>query len=246
MWKYASEDYALLSLAILLLHLRGLCELSGTLRDRFRQYLEGWVVERDLWLPSVAAVGMYLLVHIETRFLGGFAVLFTIGSLGSLRTARPALASSRKTDFLAAGLVAILCGAMVLDAAHASRTIVWGEPPGNHPCWEAATALREEHGLAPGSKLAVIGDAFHCGWARLGRYRIVAQIEPQHAERFHNADAAGQQAVLQALRRTGVQAVVAEEAAELSSQWFASPWLPIRGSRPGLHLQIEDSGALDE
>jgi len=34
-----------------------------------------WMEEKFVWIPLVAAFGMYALVHVEPRFVGGFGLM---------------------------------------------------------------------------------------------------------------------------------------------------------------------------
>lgn len=79
------------------------------------------------------------------------------------------------------------------------------------PSWpgEVTMALKRE-GLEPGDHVGVIGYGFDSYWARLGRFRIVAELPAADAEGFWNGDIATQCQVIETFDRIGVEAIVAE------------------------------------
>src|SRR5205809_999746 len=123
-----------------------------------------------LLLPAAAATAMFTIVHLEGRFLAGYIVVAWTVLYASLATGWSS-ADHRWTRAALAGVVAIL-SLDVIAAAVGSA----GPPPRDERVASAMTAS----GVPGRSELAVfwpLGVAKSYGWARLGRYRIVAETE---------------------------------------------------------------------
>ena len=99
--------------------------------------------------------------------------------------------------------------------------VVAGE--GEHPDWQIAEEL-QRRGVRPGDPVGFIAVCpFDCGWARAGRFRIMAETRPQDFRAFWKADAARQDEVLDAFRAAGATAVVAREVPESAGGWERIP-----------------------
>ncbi|MBI2156783.1 MAG: hypothetical protein HYU26_07760, partial [Candidatus Rokubacteria bacterium] len=93
------------------------------------------------------------------------------------------------------------------NAAHEARAALRGEALPNQ-AWRTAGALRAA-GVAAGDGVAVAGDPYQAGWARLARVRIVAAVAPGGLAPCW-ADAACRGRLVAALAGTGATALVAE------------------------------------
>ena len=71
-----------------------------------------------------------------------------------------------------------------------------------HPEWSTALRLVAA-GLAPGSKIAVLGNPENSGWARLAGYRIVAVVPAERAEAFKALGTADRARIIAAFQRAG-------------------------------------------
>ena len=132
---------------------------------------------RALWplvaLPA-AAFGIYLPVHVEDRFLGGFLIVLFLTLLVAVQL--------RASDQRSAGYVAIaVFVTMVLGTADVTFRYATHHLaiPGSGPnsAWQevvAAEQLKKE--TRPGERVAVIGDGTGAYWARLAKLRIVAEV----------------------------------------------------------------------
>lgn len=221
--NYVSEQYLMLTLGIVLLQAAGVTGGIGPWRARAPAFLKAWAGEYLYWFPAFAAVGMYSLVHIEPRFLGGFVVLLVIGALGSLRPQQPSQADWFAMTTLVLSYLA--AAAVCVDAAYLARGMALGERAGTHSQWEIADSLQREYELQPGMEVGVIGNAFICDWARIARLRIIAQVEPAEVDRFWKAEDTQQQRVAEAFRQAGAKALIAPSASGISA-----PWQRIRNS----------------
>jgi hypothetical protein len=174
-----------------------------------------------LILPSLAAVGLYLLVHVQGRYLAPFLLLLSVAMLADLRFRSNAHGVRDRRIPLLLLVVWAPVIVMIPDVGvRALREASRGEGPNAHAHWAVAEELAR-HGVGPGSQVAVLGDAFECGWARLGRLRIVAQVEDASGYVAANADA--RQAVQEAFRQAGAEAVIAAGDLDLGEGWVEIP-----------------------
>jgi hypothetical protein len=178
-----------------------------------------------LTVPSVVALLMYGMIYIETRYLGPFMVLLTLGAFAGLhppeaRNGEWLLGGAAVS--LAAVLAAPLVVALLLNAVVlASRPELTGR--GAHTQWQVAEALRRT-GLDRGDQVAVIGEEVAPYWARLAGLKVVAQIPTwDEADRFWAADSATRTRVTRLLATAGAEAVVAGG---------MPTWAPREGWRP--------------
>jgi len=159
---------------------------------------------------------MYALVHLEPRYIGGFLLLLLLGLLGI------SLGLSRSPRVLGA-----VCAAAGLAIA---VSVTWGvlADPGDwadgRSHYRVALAL-QQLGVEPGSPVGSIGGTYKAYWARLGRFRVVADIPTKHARRFWSAPEADRRKALDAFREAGVRAVVTEPPAPPGP-----PWQPLEGT----------------
>jgi hypothetical protein len=175
--------------------------------------------EYPLWLPALFALGLYSLVHIQGRYVAPFLTLAGLGLLCGLRLAVARV--GRYVPLLLLG-VWLPVGALAVSlVGRAAAGVRGGEGASAHADWAVAQELAR-HGVGPGSRVAVVGDAFECGWARLGGVRIVAQVGRSDAPRYW-ADVGRRRAVHEAFRRAGAVAAVARSAPA------ADAWLPVPG-----------------
>ena len=168
-------------------------------------------LQLSLLLPSVAAFGMYALVHLETRFLRPFFVLLWMGVFGGLR-----LPDSAQRRRLATGVIAVIVltlwariGALTLhDLRDRGREWIRWNDPATHTPWRVAQGVMQM-GLQPGDTVAAIGYAVE--WARLAKVRVVAEIPMTEAAKFWSADQRLQARAIQILAHSGAKWIVAEK-----------------------------------
>lgn len=158
-----------------------------------------------LWGPGIAGMGLYALVLIQSRYLGGFLVLLWAGLFAALRIPR---LSSCWTYVRAVTVASVL-----MLGAQAGWTLAHDAfvlPRSNDfPDWEVAKTLRAE-GLAPGDRVAEFDPGLvtiHY-WAHLAELKIVAEIPFEGVPDFWQARPEVQSRVLEAIGKTGAKAVV--------------------------------------
>jgi hypothetical protein len=128
-------------------------------------------------------------------------------------------------------LLALLSGT-VPETLSAARDFADGEQRAEHPYWSVASALHEM-GVPPGAHVAVVHPpdtprwSTMLAWARLGRFRIVAEVPSTSSEEYWNGTEAQQQAVATAFRQAGAVAMVA---CDISPAQFPSGWMRVTDS----------------
>ena len=148
-----------------------------------------------MWAWPLAALGTYLMVHFEARFLGGFAVLFWLAIYGALEH----IPLARTTVLLAALLP--LGFTVAKEAAGAVRELA--DQP--RPDYEIIAGELKQLGLQEGDRLAVVGYAANADYARYGRFRIVAEMPDKE---FWRLSPSQSEDASTRLRAIGVNAVV--------------------------------------
>lgn len=205
-------------------------------------------------IASAGACAMYTLVLVDPRYFAPFVVIGALGVWAALggetRGVGRAIAlvmaisaffqsvrnrsaasdpSMQSTDPIRARWNAPPAVAQRIDAA----------PPGSSASWAAAAAI-QRLGAHDGDGVAVIGAPMNAYWARLGRLRIVADLDNDGAERFW-ADAAVRDTLMRRFGGSGAAFVAAYApplGAELAgwrqlgnTPWYAAPLTP-EGGRP--------------
>lgn len=168
---------------------------------------------RDLAIlttPAIVALLMYGLVYVETRYLGPFLAMLSLGMLASV--SRPATrAKPSLIGGAALGLASVLLVPLIVSLiANAAVLLTRPELAGRfaHTQWQVAAALGEL-GLQPGDAVAASGRELAPAWARLARVRIVAEIQDR-ANHSWVSDPAERMRVTQLLSRIGAKGVVAK------------------------------------
>ena len=189
-----------------------------------RRPVRTWIFRLPLWgvvLPALAAMALYLLIHVEPRYVGAFLVLLWLGLFSGVRSRE----GENVTRLLRAVIIAlVVCSMTVLLAKSMSPAVSAlvslgkikdGSDAKN---WQVAGAL-SQMGIKPGDPVAYIGVGFASGsyWAHLARVRIVAEITSgsdrrptEDVQRFWNSDGAVKQKVIDAIARTGAKAIVVD------------------------------------
>jgi hypothetical protein len=193
---------------------------------------------------ALAALGLYSLVHVTPRYIAPFVVLFWSGLLGLIRL--PDMSSYRRQIHVGALLLVsfvwiniavlnleglgALAGFSPLSESGARTSQFSDGHKTNHP--EIAKNLLGQ-GLKKGDEIGFIGYSFSAFWARLARLNIVAEIHPEDAATFWEANTVQQAKVLQAFSETGATAIVA---GPVTFESAPHGWIRIGQTRYVLHL----------
>lgn len=206
---------SLIPLIVVFLVLGVLVGVTGGLHD--------WIMEglshAALILPSIAALGMYALVHVESRFIAGYVVVIALCVLASIRLGTTHW-SGRKLETVTAVCVATLLLPTALAAATpVARAIL-------HPVEvrESEYVARELRrlGLSPGDAIGCIGIGVG-GWVRLARVRVIAEIPWGHSPDFWKVGAPTQAHLLDLFREAGARIVLTQDVPAN----FARDWVQI-------------------
>lgn len=185
------------------------------------QSITHWARNWAVALPAIAAFVLYAPVLVAGRYIGVFVSLLLGICLANVLV--PAklfnrrlltLVSTILLVFLILNLaVANLEGFMdlTLTPVEVTAQVKTYETPG----WPGeVTEALQSSGLQEGDQVAVIGYAFDSYWARLGRFKIVAEMLGTDADEFWFGSEDQQRRAIRAFADTGAKAIVAENVPE--------------------------------
>ena len=198
-WRNASQTAALLSQLYLVI--AGVLVLGYFSRAEIsRPLTKAW----PLWLVGLTGCTMYLLVHVEPRYVAGFIALFWIGIIFGFQQIRPM--GNRKW---------VIVGAVTISASLLfpliSRTYTRSFQSGLRPNVDAeAAAALGELGIHSGDHVARISPfSYDIAMARIARVQISAEVDFEHANEFWSSPAPLQEQLLQIFASRGAKAVIA-------------------------------------
>ncbi len=179
----------------------------------------GWMGEKFVWVPLVAAFGMFALVHVEPRFVGGFGLMLLMRVLARVRFGKPV--DKGELSGLASVIILAPALAIVISTGKNLEDIA---RPATFEQWEVARGVHEM-GIPPGTAVGYIGTGLGAYWAHLAGVRIIAEIPDNEQPRFVAADAARRQQVLALFSSVGARAVVTRnaDAANPTDGWRQIP-----------------------
>lgn len=165
-----------------------------------------------LLVPAIAPFVLYSLVHVETRFLGGFVVLFWAAIFSSIRL--PDIQWSRRLAECVSVILAIVLMGTIVNSdiplfENAARDIVRGHYSTPDTQVQIAEGIQRA-GVQPGDKVGVIGYGFGAFWARLARVKIVAELPSEEVEKFAFADQSVRDQVIHSFFKSGAKVAVTE------------------------------------
>jgi hypothetical protein len=197
--------------------------ITGLLVLAFFSGQRCWARLRELWplfAISAAALALYLPIHVEDRFLGGFVLVLFLGLLAAVRL-RPV--DQRSAAYVAVAVfITMALGTADLTLRYATRHLAI---PGSGPNSTTQDVLAAEHlqqmGVRPGDKVAVIGDGTGAYWAHLANLRIVAEIMSAHhdSEEFWRAPQEVKQQVYDTFWSVHAQLLIASCPPSKPSDW---------------------------
>lgn len=179
-----------------------------------RRWIRGLWSSWYIWAPGVMALLMFALVHVESRFLGGWLVLCFAGAVSACSLPEGRI-TGRTVGYI--GLAALVTAAASVLSQASQEALRGGYIEGRSPRNAIIANYLFNHGLRPGDQVAVIGDGMYTYWAHLDRLHVVAEIPgathwyTKHpAVDFWASGPEGQKHALQILAQTGAEAVVAD------------------------------------
>ncbi len=181
--------------------------LAGGWRASLKALAGQWV----LLGPSLAALALFAIIHVETRYIVAFAPVLWLGILAGVRwPTHEALRPIAGRTVAAMALVTVLSAGLppAITTASTAREWLRGRNPQPPDQWTVASALHAQ-GIAEQDKIAFIGNAFHAAaWARLARVQIVAEIPQDQDEAFWALDDARRTQVIQLMAGSGAHVLV--------------------------------------
>ena len=190
-----------------------------------RRKLLGWGRSSSgawlVFLPSLAALAMYSLVHIEFRYFAPFPLMLVMWLLSRMKIATgagPLLVRRFHFVILLAPTLAIAWG-----GGRDLYDVVRNKP---YEPWVVAQQLHEM-GISSGTDVGYIGTGLDAYWAHLAGVRIIVEIPDEQQSRFIGSDAPRRQQVLALLSSVGAKAIVTKNAAAANS---VDGWRPIPGT----------------
>jgi hypothetical protein len=175
-----------------------------------------------LLAAACLSLGAYSLVLVVNRYIGASMVLLFVAIFAGIRLPKGAKFESESKYVAAAIAIAVLLtvAGHIVDNAYTTLT-VGAEPPGKDQI-KAAVGL-ENMGLRAGDKVAVVGYGIFNHWARLGRFKIVAEAAALGlpSRDFWAESPERRNSAYECLSRAGARAVIAWDppASALDPRW---------------------------
>ena len=164
--------------------------------------------------PLLAIAGLslvaYSLVHVIDRYIGASMVLLFVTTFAAIRLPKDPRSETLSKYLAVAIALSILLGVAWCVGENAYSTLAVGADPPAKDQVRAAVEL-QTLGLHAGDKVAVIGYGYLDHWARLGRFRIVAEAAAPgfSAPEFWASSPERRNRAYECLRGTGAKAVIA-------------------------------------
>jgi len=152
-------------------------------------------------MPIATVVGMYLLVHLVSRFMIGFSLVFWGVFLSSIVVPRKDLPLARR---------AVLCGLAVFAVyvlpglAH----YLASSPPNLIERELLVAEAMPHYGVQPGDSVGLIGNGQVASWAHWAQVSVTAEVSSMDADSFWSASDEQQRAAVRAMGESGAKAVV--------------------------------------
>jgi hypothetical protein len=167
-------------------------------RLALRSILDVW----PWWVVSLAALAAYAVFHVETRYVGAFALLLGMGSIFALWHRSK---FSGRTLTLLSVVVVLNLGIDTVAHMYLDRE----EQGGKRRLHSASAAVAlHQFGIAAGEPVGAIESLVGSGWARLARVEIVAEVPRSNAQDYWRSSPEHQTATLAAFASAGCKAVV--------------------------------------
>jgi hypothetical protein len=183
---------------------------------------------RLVWLPAVAAIGLYMLVHIEGRLVAGQLEVLIVMMLSALAFART---RARWIDAPAAAAcvlaAAVTAGPVAAGAARHTLMDLLGRGGQERATDERLADALRDNGLVAGDAIAVVGNSLDIAWAQLPGLSIVAEVGADQLPAFLAANADTQAVIMDRLVGEGVRAVIARSG---DPAFDRAPWSRIAGT----------------
>ncbi len=170
-----------------------------------------------LIVPSLIALGLYLAINIEPRYIAPFVAILALSCFAGVQ-----LAATDETRRLVSGVSLGLVFVFMIAVGPTAARLAYSEVRDLSSAgsalrdvqWQVAQGLRQR-GLQQNDRVASVGNTMFASWPRLARVRVVAEIPERpedEAKKFWSADEVTRSQAIAALSGTGARVVVAENA----------------------------------
>jgi 4-amino-4-deoxy-L-arabinose transferase-like glycosyltransferase len=207
---------------------------------------KGILANWPLFLMAFAGCGLYMLVHVETRFVAAYVSIFWLAILAGIRfdissyatvntgseKAGPNAKDPDRRGELVEYLALAVVATILLSVADGTvRAVQAGGPYSAQDEIAVADRLNQD-GLRPGDRVAVVGNGNWFYWARLGRFKIVSAIVGPDEPAFWEETSEQKEEIYRLFAGTGAKVVVT--AGPLSAEG-GSGWRRIGNTAYYLH-----------
>jgi hypothetical protein len=191
-----------------------------------------------IWGPAVAGIGLYSLVMIGDRYLGGLLLLLCAGLFASLKIPRVNVAR----NLVRAVALTVVLTLSAQAAWIVARDIFLLPRMNDAQDWYVAQALHA-HGIPAGAYVADFDPGWFTihYWAHLAQTKIVAEIPADNVNDFWQASPEVQAQALEVIARTGAKAVVARN---VPAAFRSRGWTPVPRSAYSIRLLRSLSAAI--
>ncbi|MFZ0955630.1 MAG: hypothetical protein WAN60_04760 [Candidatus Sulfotelmatobacter sp.] len=196
---------------------------------------KGILANWPLFLMAFAGCGLYMLVHVETRFVAAYVSISWLALLAGIRfdTASYATAntssenaglnqkaSDRRGELVEYLALAVVVTILLSVADGTVRAVQAGGPYSARDEIAVADGLNQD-GLRSGDRVAVVGNGNWFYWARLGKFKIVSAIVGPDMPAFWEETPEQKEEIYRLLAGTGAKVVVTAGplSAEAGSGW---------------------------
>lgn len=193
-----------------------------------REYARDFSKLYFLWIPCVAAMGLYSLVHVDLRFISAYILILLMAAFSMLRFPRPIGGMMARAGTLA---IILVVGAQL--AWSVSHSILRLASSQNSPALVIAGGLKRA-GIEPGDRIACIGiSPGNLYWAHAAGVTIVEEVMADGVSSFVLSSPERRAGTLKVLGSTGAKAIVAEN---LPQQMVSDGWQQIAGTNYFIYL----------
>jgi len=185
--------------------------LAGGVATR-NAILKNW----PLLSMSFVAMGLYLLVLVESRYVAAYMSILWLAIVFGVRLTTE---QRRIAQYLVLSVVVTMFISIAYSTGHALKS---GDP--GTPAYSAANQIKvadalEKMGVKPGDQVAILGDGNWAYWARSGKLKIVSTIMSMDVPAFWSAEPDQREHIYRLFGSTGAKAVVSASPPVAAEHW---------------------------
>jgi hypothetical protein len=171
--------------------------ISFAPKEWLRRFVSSWFCS----LPTIAVIGMYLLVHLVQRFVLGFSLVLWGTVLAAVIV---------PTELQVVARRALLAGIIVFMAYSVPGMLHYVFSPPSESVERDITIANaiSRYGIHPGDQVASVGNGQEAYWAYFAKVSVVAEVWSIDIVSFASERTVAQNAALGAMAESGAKAVV--------------------------------------